>query len=351
MNCHVEWTELMGKDIRFQRCRESPDPDAVMAEVGTIVKCNLVGYFYSIELEKRLIEEPFEVLNDVYIQIGEGDVIPGLELPLRHSKVGERLRCIVSSKFAFGTTGRCTGGISAAKATTEDQINASDGLAAAVVIRKRHNVAIVPPNTAVDYEVEVLAHLSDRELHPDIVTKYHNELTAPAHSNEQQQQVVHRLLTIQMMTYRKDAGNRWFSYDEFSRAAKAYSQATKLAETYFNSSGTSSSTTATGSLEERIQSIEQQEQAKQALIAEEDIDIVGVYVTCLNNLAACKVSQGEFVAAKELCVKVLQFSPLNVKALLRAAKSTLALHVSCTFRHCHFHIVSCCLFHFHIVIL
>lgn len=37
---------------------------------------------------------------------------------------------------------------------------------------------------------------------------------------------------------------------------------------------------------------------------------------------------GENLKAKDMCVKVLEFDPLNVKALLRAAKASLALHVS-----------------------
>eukprot|EP01034_Spumella_vulgaris_P047085 gene47085-58752_t len=35
---------------------------------------------------------------------------------------------------------------------------------------------------------------------------------------------------------------------------------------------------------------------------------------------------GEALKAKDMCVKVLEFDPNNEKALLRAAKATLALH-------------------------
>ena len=53
--------------------------------------------------------------------------------------------------------------------------------------------------------------------------------------------------------------------------------------------------------------------------------LFNAYVTCLNNLAACYISQKEFMKAKEICTRVLELSPNNVKALLRAAKASLAL--------------------------
>lgn len=45
-------------------------------------------------------------------------------------------------------------------------------------------------------------------------------------------------------------------------------------------------------------------------------------------IVLCWVSAGENLKAKDMCVKVLEFDPSNVKALLRAAKATLAMHVS-----------------------
>ncbi len=52
------------------------------------------------------------------------------------------------------------------------------------------------------------------------------------------------------------------------------------------------------------------------------------YISCLNNLSVCYLSQNELVKAKELCVKVLEVEPFNMRALTMAAKVMLLLHVS-----------------------
>lgn len=58
-----------------------------------------------------------------------------------------------------------------------------------------------------------------------------------------------------------------------------------------------------------------------------DEQLLEVYVSCLNNMAACQLKLGEHVKAKEICVRVLEIQPNNLKALLRAAKAALATHV------------------------
>ena len=54
-------------------------------------------------------------------------------------------------------------------------------------------------------------------------------------------------------------------------------------------------------------------------------DVLNAYITCLNNLSACYISQKEYVKAKDVCTQIIELSPNNIKALLRAAKSSLAL--------------------------
>ena len=63
--------------------------------------------------------------------------------------------------------------------------------------------------------------------------------------------------------------------------------------------------------------------------ADDDRDLVIflTYVACLNNLAACYIEMGEQLKARDMCIKVLEIDPYNLKALFRAAKSSLALHV------------------------
>ncbi len=320
-----DWVELMGKDIRILRLREPNNPNGIIADVGTIVQCNIRGYYYSVLKDQRLNSEPFETLQNQFYQIGEGDCIPGLELPLRHSRVGEVFRCCVSSRFAYGSYGRCVSKLEQVHAQSQSEADF-------ISIIFRGSTAIIPPNTDLEYEVEILGHLDDRSLHPSTIANHQSKIDI-IQSDEERHRYLHRLLTIQLMQYRKDAGNRWFSYDEFPRAAKAYSSATKLAESYFNVANSHPNFDETNSIEDKVRAIEANEKAKSEPIAQEDVDVVSIYVACLNNLAACKVSLGEYSMAKDLCVKVLQFSPYNAKALLRAARSCLALDVS----------FSCCL--------
>ena len=54
-------------------------------------------------------------------------------------------------------------------------------------------------------------------------------------------------------------------------------------------------------------------------------DVLNAYITCLNNLSACYISQKEYLKAKDVCTQIIELSPNNIKALLRAAKSSLAL--------------------------
>eukprot|EP01034_Spumella_vulgaris_P030809 gene30809-38079_t len=96
---------------------------------------------------------------------------------------------------------------------------------------------------------------------------------------------------------------------DFARAARAYSNGTRLADNYFKSVSKTDIEQDTG---ESIDPL--------------DLTVVAVYVACLNNLAACHISMGEFLKAKDMCIKVLEFDSSNEKALLRAAKATLALH-------------------------
>eukprot|EP01033_Poteriospumella_lacustris_P000460 gene460-303_t len=102
---------------------------------------------------------------------------------------------------------------------------------------------------------------------------------------------------------------------------KAYSRATQFAEGYFNPDKNKKSLGE--SVEDAAKSLEEQQQHEQKAI--DDRDLVEVYIACLNNLAACKISLKDYSAAKDLCVQVLQLSPWNGKALLRAAKATLAM--------------------------
>ena len=94
-----EWRELMGKDIMVRTIKPGTGE---IAEMGTVVKCTLVGYIAG----SRDLSPPFEPRNEQRFKIGEGDAIPGLELPLRHARCGEVFQVKISSRFGFGPNGR-----------------------------------------------------------------------------------------------------------------------------------------------------------------------------------------------------------------------------------------------------
>lgn len=300
--------ELMGKDVVVKRYKLGTGN---FAEMGTFVQCDLTGYFYSLETKQRVEATPFEVLKKQVFQIGEGDTIPGLELALRHSRVGDVFSLYCATKYAYGLTGR---GIGSGKGTLQSN---KDG------------PSKVPPNMDIEYEVEVTDHYTDERLDAKLLEKHlHQQMKQSpdedddGDENYRKQVFEARIKTLQLMQHRKEAGNRWFSYEDYPRAARSYSKATQMAEAYFNpkDKDKQQQLLTSASLEQQASDHDQ--------IPEEDQDLVEIYVSCLNNMAACKLSMGEFTAAKELCVQVLQFAPLNAKALLRAAKATLALDVS-----------------------
>lgn len=89
-----------------------------------------------------------------------------------------------------------------------------------------------------------------------------------------------------------------------SSIGRAYSKGAKAAEGYFNTD---------------------KDSQDDGLSNDPDSLLYEAYVTCLNNLAACYINQKEFLKAKEICTRVLELSPNNIKALLRASKAALAL--------------------------
>jgi hypothetical protein len=307
--------EIMGRDIMIKRVKPG---DGELAEFGTIVRCNLKGYFYSVEKEERLSQDPFEVLHDQSFQVGEGDAVPALELALRHSKQGETLHVYCSYRFGYGTAGR-----NYTEKSDSIESKPSDSSETA-----KSTSSTIPPNMDLEYELEILHHRGEKEFDPDFLKK-HQALIDAAEDETTKSAVMSRILTMQMMLGRKEAGNRWFSCADYGRAAKSYSKATQLAEGYFNAT---SGTPREGEDEGKEKTIEEKalEMAEKNAqrIPAEDSEVVNIYVSCLNNLAACKLSQKDYYKAKELCVKVLEFSPYNGKALLRAARAALATDVS-----------------------
>ncbi len=88
-----------------------------------VVECDIILF---------LDGNAIETVKNERFKIGEGDAIPGLELSLRHSRLGETFRVRCSPRFAWGQEGR---------PATKDCI-------------------AVPPDSSIECEIKVLKHIS-----------------------------------------------------------------------------------------------------------------------------------------------------------------------------------------------
>ena len=132
---------------------------------------------------------------------------------------------------------------------------------------------------------------------------------------------------------RKVCGNRWFSYGDFPKAGKSYAKGIQIASNFLQTEpddddeneNENKNERVVEILDEDIQEKEKVEVDKSEI--EEDSASKGIlmvsFISCLNNLSACHLSMKEYTKAKELCVRVLELEPDNLKALLRGAKAAL----------------------------
>lgn len=277
-------------------------PEAAEAHMGTVMEISVRSFFLensdawseenAVDDDKKVSgtplfkalshtdlrsASPFEDLTNQRLQIGEGDVIPALELALSHARVGQTLRVRSTSKYAWGNTGRPAVG------------GTGTSLAATVTI---------PPFINVEFEVTVIRFqdLSCEGLSP---------------SELENNEVVSRNSVYQTLLLRKEVGNRWYHYGDFSRAARAYSKGSEKGEVLLSNTA-SSDAPAPGPMLQRYQELF-------GLIME-------AYVATLNNLAATHLSLRNFAKAQAVCTTILSLDGMNVKALLRGARASLSLH-------------------------
>lgn len=332
----TDWEEIMGKDLMLKRVRHGKGEVAAM---GTVVKCNLRGFFVS---NNTCDTEPFEVWKSQQFKVGESDAVPGIEMAVRFSRVGDLLRVKFSSRFGYGSVGRPAVVIGDTKEAMSDTGGAD-----------KATIAAIPPDTDLEYEIEVTAHLQEGQVEPNLLTKFpmpqsvHDDVIAGEKSPSERHK--ERLLSLTELLQRKEAGNRWFSYGDFSRAARAYSKGTQVADRYFNGNANVGDPNAKalqglpvtkegGNAEDQQASLaeankalaaaEREKEAQRRRFEQGDEEVVTAYLSCLNNMAACQLRLGENSKAKEVCIRVLEMDPDNQKALLRAAKAALATHVS-----------------------
>jgi len=324
------WEEIMGKDLAIKRLKTGTSE---LAEMGTVVTCNMLGFFVEDEEPAAL---PFEGWKNQKFKIGESDAVPGVEMALRFSRVGDVIRVRCKSRFGYGPTGRPV----VFKSNGDSKQDESSAGSEAIVA--------IPADQDLEYELEVLAHLPDGEVDPEILaTHQFDESSSPlpsepdGNNNARSAALRSHLERLQALTelqQRKEAGNRWFSYSDFSRSARAYSKATQIADRYFNGNASANTPAqalqgvsgegGVGEAEAALAAAEKAKEEQRRTFQAGDEEVVAIYVSCLNNMAACQLRLGDNAKVKDICIRVLEIDPTNHKALLRAAKAALATHVS-----------------------
>lgn len=205
---------------------------------GAVAMVKLIGKLQdgTIFLKKGYDEEPFE------FKIDEEQVIDGLDRAVKTMKKGEIALVTIYPEYAFGPA------------------------------ESAQELAIVPANSTVYYEVEIVSFVKEKESWD---------------MNTQEK--------IESAGKKKEEGNVLFKAGKYERASKRYEKAVKFIE--YDSSF----------------SEEEKQQAK----------VLKVF--CNLNNAACKLKLKEYKQAEKLCTKVLEIDSRNVKALYRRAQAYIQL--------------------------
>ncbi|KAF8402184.1 hypothetical protein HHK36_013136 [Tetracentron sinense] len=206
---------------------------------GTVVKVKLIGRLQdgTVFLRKGHDEDAlFEFKSD------DEQVIDGLDRAVMTMKKGEVALVTLAPEYAFGSS------------------------------ELQQELAVVPPNSTVYYEVELVSFVKERESW-DMNTEE----------------------KIEAAGKKKEEGNALFKAGKFARASKRYEKAAKFID---------------------YDSTFSEEEKKQAKLLK---------VSCNLNNAACKLKLKDYKQAEKLCTKVLEIDSRNVKALYRRAQAYIQL--------------------------
>ncbi|XP_044494603.1 peptidyl-prolyl cis-trans isomerase FKBP62-like [Mangifera indica] len=203
---------------------------------GSVVKVKLIGKLQdgTVFLKKGHGEgeELFEFKTD------EEQVIDGLDRAVMKMKKSEVALLTIAPAYAFGSS------------------------------ESKQDLAVVPPNSTVHYEVELVSFDKEKESWD-----------------------MNTLEKIEAAGKKKEEGNTLFKAGKYAKASKRYEKGVKYIE--FDSTF----------------SEEEKKQAKTLKVA------------CNLNDAACKLKLKEYNQAEKLCTKVLDLESRNVKALYRRAQA------------------------------
>ncbi|XP_054782988.1 peptidyl-prolyl cis-trans isomerase FKBP62-like [Prosopis cineraria] len=205
---------------------------------GAVVKLKLIGKLQdgTVFFKKGHDEELFEFKTD------EEQVIDGLDRAVLTMKKGEVALLTVAPEYAFGSS------------------------------EAKQELAVVPPNSTVYYEVELVSFVKEKESWD---------------MNTQEK--------VEGAGKKKEEGNALFKSGKYAKASKRYEKAVKYVE---------------------YDSAFSEEEKKQAK---------ALKVACNLNNAACKLKLKDYKEAERLCTKVLDLESRNVKALYRRAQAYIEL--------------------------
>ncbi|CAA7058905.1 unnamed protein product [Microthlaspi erraticum] len=203
---------------------------------GSVVKLKLIGKLQdgTVFLKKGHgeVEEPFEFKTD------EEQVIEGLERGVMDMKKGEVALITVLPEYAFGSS------------------------------ESKQELAVIPPNSTVCYEVEMVSFIKEKESWD---------------MNIQEK--------IEAAGKKKEEGNALFKAGKYARASKRYERGVKYIE--YDST------------------FDEEEKKK----------VKALKIACNLNNAACKLKMKDYKEAAKLSTKVLEMDSRNVKAMYRRAQA------------------------------
>ncbi|KAE8677603.1 Peptidyl-prolyl cis-trans isomerase FKBP65 [Hibiscus syriacus] len=210
---------------------------------GTVVQVKLIGKLEDgkIFVKKGHDEEPFE------FKVDEGQVVDGLEKTVSTMKKGEHALIAIRPEYTFGSS------------------------------ESQKELAVVPANSTVYYEVELVSFVKEKESW---------EMNAPE--------------KIEAAMKKKEEGNALFKTGYYERASNRYEKIRRFQAIRYI---------------ENDYSIGHEEQQQCKLLK----------VTCNLNNAACQLKLKEYKQTEELCTKVLELESRNVKALYRRAEAYIQL--------------------------
>ena len=252
------------------------NPSSEQGEIGDYILIDFDGYCNpndenDIDLGPLSGTKPFIHERNWLITLGNGDVLPGMEMAIRFLKVNQCGIVKCHSKYAYGLSGR-KGAIRNGdpKSTTSTSNNNMDGT--------------VPPDMNVIYKVKIKS-----------IIQQHDTIT---------QSINFQIKSLEQM---KNIGNHYYKNDWVdpdggaigkNKALKLYSAVAKEASTILQD-------LEHGSLERRT--------------------IFYITTGALNNIAALHLREKEYRKAKDAATQVIQLDPYNLKALCRAAKAALMI--------------------------